>query len=158
CVERAAGNPLFLDQLLRHADESRATTVPGSIQSLVQARIDRLNLADKAAVQAASVLGQRVLLAALKHLLDQADYVPGHLVSRLLLRPQRGSKDTFLFTHALIRDAIYDTLLRRHRRELHRRAADWYADQDSVLRAEHLERAEDPAAAAAYLAAARSQI
>jgi hypothetical protein len=40
CVERAAGNPLFLDQLLRHADESQAVAVPGSIQSLVQ-RSDR---------------------------------------------------------------------------------------------------------------------
>jgi predicted ATPase len=59
CVERAAGNPLFLDQLLRHADESQAVAVPGSIQSLVQERIDRLDPADKAAVQAASVLGQR---------------------------------------------------------------------------------------------------
>ena len=39
CVERAAGNPLFLDQLLRHADESHAVVVPGSIQSLVQERI-----------------------------------------------------------------------------------------------------------------------
>ena len=43
CVERAAGNPLFLDQLLRHADESQAVAVPGSIQSLVQERIDRLD-------------------------------------------------------------------------------------------------------------------
>src|SRR5262249_51462602 len=40
---------------------------------------------------------------------------------------------------------------------LHRRAAEWYADRDPVLRAEHLDRAEDPEAARAYLAAARSQ-
>ena len=50
----------------------------------------------------------------------------------------------FLFAHALIRDAIYDTLVRSRRRELHRRAADWYAERDPVLRAEHLERAEEP--------------
>jgi predicted ATPase len=65
CVERAAGNPLFLDQLLRHADESQAVAVPGSIQSLVQERIDRLDSADKTAVQAASVLGQRFAGSAL---------------------------------------------------------------------------------------------
>jgi len=157
CVERAAGNPLFLDQLLRHADESQAIAVPGSIQSLVQERIDRLDPADKAAVQAASVLGQRFVSSALAYVLDRADYVPEHLVSRLLLRPQQASGEVFLFTHVLIRDAIYDTLLRSRRRELHRRAAEWYADRDSVLRAEHLERAEDPEAARAYLAAARSQ-
>jgi len=76
CVERAAGNPLFLDQLLRHADESQAVAVPGSIQSLVQERIDRLAAADKTAVQAASVLGQRFAGSALAYLLDRLDYVP----------------------------------------------------------------------------------
>jgi tetratricopeptide (TPR) repeat protein len=157
CVERAAGNPLFLDQLLRHADESQAVAVPGSIQSLVQERIDRLDPADKAAVQAASVLGQRFVNSALAYLLDTAAYVPERLVSRLLVRPQQASGDVFLFTHVLIRDAIYDSLLRSRRRELHRRAAEWYADRDSVLRAEHLDRADDPEAARAYLVAARSQ-
>src|SRR3984893_7645429 len=157
CRERAAGNPLFLDQLLRHADESHAVAVPGSIQSLVQERIDRLDPVDKAAVQAASVLGQRFVNSALAYLLDSADYVADRLVSRLLVRPQQASGDVFLFTHALIRDAIYDTLLRSRRRELHRRAAEWYANRDLVLRAEHLDRAEDPEAARAYLVAARSQ-
>src|SRR5262249_38084222 len=97
CVERAAGNPLFLDQLLRHADESQAVAVPGSIQSLVQERIDRLDPADKTAVQAASVLGQRFINSALAHLLDRADYTPERLVSRLLLRPQQATGDVFLF-------------------------------------------------------------
>jgi tetratricopeptide (TPR) repeat protein len=157
CVERAAGNPLFLDQLLRHADESQAAAVPGSVQSLVQARIDRLDVTDKEAAQAASVLGQRFASGALLHLLDKTDYQPGRLVSRLLVRPQPATGDVFLFTHVLIRDAIYDTLLRSRRRELHRRAAAWYAERDPVLRAEHLERAEDPEAARAFLAAARSQ-
>jgi tetratricopeptide (TPR) repeat protein len=157
CVERAAGNPLFLDQLLRHADESHAIAVPSSVQSLVQARIDRLDSADKAAVQAASVLGQRFRRAALAHLLDRPEYAVESLVSRLLVRPQQASGEVFLFAHALIRDAIYDTLLRSRRRELHRRAADWYAERDPVLRAEHLDRAEDPEAARAYLVAARAQ-
>jgi predicted ATPase len=157
CVERAAGNPLFLDQLLRHADESQAIAVPSSVQSLVQARIDRLDPIDKVAVQAASVLGQRFRRAALAHLLDRADFALEPLVLRLLVRPQQSSGEVFLFAHALIRDAIYDTLLKTRRRELHRRAADWYAERDLVLCAEHLERAEDPKAARAYLAAARSQ-
>lgn len=157
CVERAAGNPLFLEQLLNHAEDSHLTGVPGSVQSLVQARLDRLGAADKAAIQAASVLGQRFAGAALAHLLDRTDYEAQHLVRRLLLRPQEPSGTTFLFAHALIRDAIYDSLLKSRRRALHRRAADWYTGSDPVLRAEHLERAEDPGAALGYVAAARSQ-
>jgi class 3 adenylate cyclase/tetratricopeptide (TPR) repeat protein len=157
CVERAAGNPLFLEQLLRHAEESEDSVVPGSVQSLVQARIDRLDPADKTAVQIASVLGQLFARAALVHLLDRKDYDIGRLVARRLVRPQQTDEEVYLFSHALVRDAIYDTLLESRRRELHRRAANWYAEHDAVLRAEHLGRAEDPEAAHAYLAAARLQ-
>ena len=56
CIERAAGNPLFLEQLLRHAEASSAAGVPGSVQSLVQARMDQLASVDKQALQAASIL------------------------------------------------------------------------------------------------------
>jgi tetratricopeptide (TPR) repeat protein len=76
------------------------------------------------------------------------------LVEHLLVRP---IDDEFLFAHALIRDAVYDTLLGARRRELHRRAAEWFATRDLVLSAEHLDRAEDPGASHAYLAAAREQ-
>ena len=154
CVERAAGNPLFLEQLLRHAEEGADAGVPGSVQNLVQARLDRLDAADKAALQAASVLGQRFGRKALGHLLDRRDYAPDRLVAHFLVRPQG---EVFLFAHALIRDAVYDTLLKSRRRELHRRAAGWFAGRDPALRAEHLDRAEDAEAPRAYLTAARSQ-
>lgn len=58
CLERAAGNPLFLEQLLRSAKEHAGDTIPDSIQSLVQARMDRLKPADKQALQTASVFGK----------------------------------------------------------------------------------------------------
>jgi hypothetical protein len=41
CVQRAEGNPLFLEQLLRNVREHGDGDVPASIQSLVLARIDR---------------------------------------------------------------------------------------------------------------------
>ena len=154
CVERAAGNPLFLDQLLRHAEESVQGVVPGSVQSLVQARMDQLDPADRRALQAASVFGQRFSLDALRHLLASPDYAPARLVERQLVRP---IGDGFLFGHALIRDAIYDTLLRARRRELHCAAAAWFGDDDPVLKAEHLDCAGDPLAASAYLSAARNE-
>ena len=154
CLERAAGNPLFLEQLLRHAEEGPEAAVPGSVQSLVQARLDRLDPTDKAALQAASVLGQRFDPETLRHVLGQPGYGADRLAERLLARPEG---EDFLFAHALIRDAVYDGLLRSRRRELHRRAADWYDGRDAALRAEHLDRAEDPEAARAYYAAAGAQ-
>jgi class 3 adenylate cyclase/tetratricopeptide (TPR) repeat protein len=154
CIERAAGNPLFLEQLLRHAEGAAEAAVPGSVQSLVQARLDHLSAQDKQAVQAAAVFGQRFALDALRHLVQDPRYSCAALVERFLVRP---AGDGFLFSHALIRDAVYDTLLRTRRRELHRRAAAWFAQRDLTLHAEHLDRAEDLGAPAAYLAAAREQ-
>ncbi len=155
CVERAAGNPLFLEQLLRHAEDGVGAAVPGSVQSLVQARLDRLEPAARTALQAASVLGQRFDLDALDHLLGQPGAVVEPLVAQSLLRPQG---DGFLFAHALVRDAVYDSVLKSRRRDLHRRAADWHGTRDAALRAEHLDRAEAPEAARAYLTAATAQL
>ena len=146
CVERAAGNPLFLEQLLRHAEESAEAGVPGSVQSLVQARMDQLDARDKQALQAAAIFGQRFALDALRHVIEQPRLRLHRLWSRTSWSARMG--DEFLFAHALIRDAVYDSLLKARRRELHRRAADWFAGRDLVLRAEHLDRAEDPASAA----------
>jgi class 3 adenylate cyclase/tetratricopeptide (TPR) repeat protein len=154
CIERAAGNPLFLDQLLRDAEHRAESTVPDSVQSLVQARMDRLQAVDKRALQAASIFGQRFRLAGLRALLADPGYSPRVLVAQALIRPRA---DEFLFGHALIRDAVYATLLRGTRHELHQRAAAWFAERDLGLTAEHLDRAGDPRAAGAYLAAARAQ-
>ena len=143
CIERAAGNPLFLEQLLRHAEGAAEAAVPGSVQSLVQARLDHLSAPDKRAAQAAAVFGQRFALDALRHLLDDPRYDCAALVEGILVRPVG---DGFLFAHALIRDAVYDTLLKAKRRELHRRAAVWFAERDLTLHAEHLDRADDPGA------------
>jgi tetratricopeptide (TPR) repeat protein len=152
CIARAEGNPLFLEQLLRNAEESAEEAVPASIQSLVLARMDRLLGPDKAALQAASVIGQRFDLAALRHLVEESGYDCGGLVAHHLVRPEGGA---FLFAHALIREGVYSSLLNTRKRELHGRAAQWYAGDDPVLHAEHLDRAEDPAAPEAYLDAAQ---
>jgi len=153
CIERAGGNPLFLEQLLRHSQQAGRSDVPGSVQSLAQARLDRLDPADKAAAQAASVLGQRIEPEALEYLLGERPSLD-RLAAQLMLRPQ---KDGYIFHHALIRDAVYDGLLKARRRELHLRAAEWYDGRDASLAAEHLNRAEDSRAARAYFEAARAQ-
>jgi tetratricopeptide (TPR) repeat protein len=57
----------------------------------------------------------------------------------------------------LIRDGVYESLLGSRRRELHGRAAAWFAERDLALRAQHLDSAGDAAAPRAYLAAAQEQ-
>lgn len=154
CVERANGNPLFLEQLLRNAAESEDENIPDSIQSLVMARLDRLEPEDKRALQAASVLGQRFGLEALRGVLNNPSYDCVALQKHALLRPE--GKD-YLFAHALIREGVEASLLRATRSEMHRKAASWFQNRDAVLFAEHLDRAGDPQAARAYCEAARAE-
>lgn len=155
CIERAAGNPLFLEQLLRSARETPDEETPATIHSLVLSRLDRLSATDKSAIRAAAIIGQRFPLGAVRHLLDQPDYDCQGLLLHFLIQP---AGRYFLFAHALIQDCVYSSLLKSQRCELHRRAADWFAGGDPALRAEHLDRAEDTAAPRAYLEAARDQM
>jgi tetratricopeptide (TPR) repeat protein len=118
---------------------------------VVQARLDRLDAGDKRALVAASVLGQRFSLEPLRHLITDQHYDCSGLIANSLVRPEGAD---FLFAHALVKEGAYNSLLKSRRAELHRMAAGWYATQDPALCAEHLDRADDPGAAAAYLRAA----
>ena len=154
CIDRAAGNPLFLEQLLRNAEEGSEDMIPASIQSLVQARMDRLAPRDRQAFQAAAVIGQRFDLGLLRRLLDAPDYSCDALVGNALVLPEG---EDFLFAHALIQEGAYSSLLRSRRRELHLCAAEWFAGRDLPLCAQHWERADDARAPAAYLDAATAE-
>jgi len=154
CIERAAGNPLFLKQLLLSVEKGTSDSVPDSIKSLVLSRMDQLSNEDKLALQAASVLGQRFELDSLRFLINTPGYECRELVERHLLRPE-GS--LYLFSHALIQEGAYSSLLNQQRIEWHRQAANWYAERDLILHAEHLEYAGDAAAPGAYCSAAREQ-
>ena len=154
CIDRAAGNPLFLEQLVRNAEEGHGDRVPVSVQSLVLARMDRLPVRDRRAFQAASVVGQKFELLLLCHLAEDNTYSCDVLLAGgLVLSDGEG----FLFAHALIRDGAYASMLKARRRALHVMAAEWFADQDPTLHAQHLDRAEDTRAAAAYRRAALAQ-
>lgn len=157
CIRRAEGNPLFLDQLLRGAEagaEAGVDELPGTLQSIVLARLDRFSLADRQALQAAAVLGQCFSPAALRHLIQDPDYACERLVMAAMTRPEG---EDYLFMHALIHEVVYASLLKSRRQNLHRRAAAWYEGRDPALMAEHLDAAGDPGAPEAYAAAARHE-
>lgn len=154
CVSRAEGNPLFLVQLLLAAREPASEEVPATIQNLVQSRLDTLEPERRRVLQVGAVLGQRFTPEALEALSEESpDY--DRLVDSYLVQP-RG--DGYAFSHALIRDAILESMLRARRRELHASAAQWFRERDPILHAQHLDSAEDPGAAMAYLGAARQQV
>ncbi|WP_284313688.1 adenylate/guanylate cyclase domain-containing protein [Labrys miyagiensis] len=155
CVERAGGNPLFLQQLLRSSEESAVLEdIPATIQSLVLSRMDRLGASDKSALQAAAVAGQRFSLELVRALIGDQAYSPSNLIGHQMVQPEG---DELLFSHALVRDGVYSSLTHERRRLLHRASAEFYRRKDPILYAEHLEQAGAAEAAGAYAEAAISE-
>ena len=154
CVERAEGNPLFLEQLLRSRATDQDGHLPPSVHGVVLARLDRLGRSDRRAIEAAAILGQRHVLSDLRKLIGDTSFDPAELARRHLLRPDGAE---LAFAHALIRDGVYASLTLERRAQLHRAAAALFEAHDPAVAAEHLERASAPEAPAAYLRAAQSE-
>ncbi len=152
CIERAKGNPLFLEQLLRNATASGFNAVPDTVQSLVQASLDKLSEHDRNALEAAAVMGQQFQIEHVRRLVSDPHFDPSGLISNRHIQADGGN---FLFAHALVRDGVYSSILGSRRRKLHARMAELLGSSDLPLRARHLEKAEDEGAPLAYLEAAR---
>ena len=123
----AEGNPLFIEQLLAAELEGEVGTVPDSVQTLLAARLDRLDDEDRAAAQAAAVCGTSFTTEEVAELV-QADPSASllTLVRRELVRP--GEADDpggagWSFRHSLVRDVAYGSLPKWRRAELHERLA-----------------------------------
>ena len=127
-LEIAEGNPLFIEQLLAAALEGELGTLPDSIQMLLAARLDRLDEADRAVVQAAAVCGTSFTTAEVSALVEgvvAASLVT--LVRRELIRPDEADdtgRGGWSFRHALVRDAAYSGVPKWRRAELHERLAE----------------------------------
>lgn len=154
CIDRADGNPLFLEHLARSAAEDGSNALPDSVQSIVLAQVDRLPADEREVLQVASVFGQRFTASGVASLLDQASVDVESLAERGLVRRDGGA---WRFAHALVRDGVYESLLTSRAQGLHASAADWYATRDATLHADHLAKAGDPGTGEAYLSAARLQ-
>jgi class 3 adenylate cyclase len=141
----AEGNPLYVEQIvstlvedgtLREEDGHWTATVeltelqiPPTIQALLAARLDLLTGGERAVVEAASVIGHVFQRAAVEALVGDAPELEAQLASlvrRQFVRPDAaGDVGGYRFHHILIRDAAYQSLLKRTRATLHARFVDW---------------------------------
>ncbi len=128
-VETAEGNPLFLEQLV--AVGAGGDAMPADIQAVLAARLGRLEAAERALLEDASVQG-RTFYAAEELVPDVSATRLVALVQKQLVQPDRSElpgRDAFRFSHALIREAAYRNLSRQRRAELHETAARWLEAQ-----------------------------
>jgi class 3 adenylate cyclase/tetratricopeptide (TPR) repeat protein len=143
-LEKADGNPLFLEELTRATIEQGGlfsdATVPDTIQSVLMARIDRLPDAPKRLLQTASVLGRTFSIRLLQAIWDE----PGALDTSLrelkrlefLYEENSAAESVYVFKHTLTQEVAYDSLLTSRRQRLHAAAA-------QALECMHAERLED---------------
>lgn len=126
---RTGGNPFFLEELLRalpgHDVEALVEQpLPWSLADVLRRHVDDLDPAGLRIVEAASVLGHRILFDLLADVSgageDQLIAVLRDLVTRGVL--VESGDDEFAFRHALVREAIAGQMLGRQRRRLHEAA------------------------------------
>ena len=128
-VDRAEGNPLFLEELLAMLlEHDREAAIPESLRALIASRIDLLPPREKAALQAASVIGRAFSPSSVReivgstpdfHALEQRDFVRRNSGS-----PVDGERE-FVFKHALTREVAYGSLTKHDRAHLHAEFATW---------------------------------
>jgi len=123
-VERSAGNPLFLQELVIAAQAAGGVaSLPGSIESLMTARVDRLPPDLRDLLREVSVLGYSFPRALASAVVTRGR--PGRLRRLSDLLSEDG--ELIRFRHALLRDAAYEGLTFRRRRDLHALAAETIA-------------------------------
>jgi class 3 adenylate cyclase/tetratricopeptide (TPR) repeat protein len=168
-IERAQGNPFFLEELINALVERGdfegekgayslkggidAIPLPTTVQAVVAARIDRLEENAKRVLEIASVVGREISISIL-------DFVTGlsptelseaaqHLRQAELLYDVPPFEQRLLaFRHPLIQEVAYRSLMHERRRELHSKVAQAieslfkdHAEERASLLAYHLEQA-----------------
>lgn len=134
-LERAEGNPFFLEELLACVGDEghfEAAAIPDSIQAVLAARIDQLPPLERETLQAASVIGRNFWREAVEALLDGGPASFALLEERDFVRPRprsslEGARE-LAFKHALTCEVAYGTLRRARRARLHGRFAEWLED------------------------------
>jgi class 3 adenylate cyclase/tetratricopeptide (TPR) repeat protein len=160
-VERTGGNPFFLEESVRHLEESGivvgergayrvageapAAATPETVHAVLQARIDRLSREDKRLLQAAATIGRVVPHALLQAIADLPEAALRRGLARLqaaeFLHEVRSVPDAeYAFGHALMADVACASLLRDRRRALDARIVAALEADGVARRAEHLDR------------------
>jgi hypothetical protein len=170
-VRRAAGNPLFLEEMARALRDRRAAddrtrspddVLPDTVQAVLAARIDRLPPAARRVLRAAALSGEPTwpgliasllgvaraeILAPVDQLVRTA-YLEARPTSSVEGEPELG------FRHPLIGEVAYEGATRRERAEGHLRAAQWLEGLGEAAAARHLDRSAHHLAAASSAGAA----
>jgi class 3 adenylate cyclase/tetratricopeptide (TPR) repeat protein len=170
-IERTEGNPFFLEESVRTLVETgtlvgergayrlaagvASIRVPGTVQAVLAARIDRLPAEEKRLLQTAAVIGKDVPFALLRAIIVEAagtatgaSFTEDDLkvglarlqAAEFLYEASLFPALEYTFKHALTHEVAYGSLLQERRKTLHARIADAIEKLYADRLAEHVER------------------
>ena len=144
--DRAEGNPFFVEEVIRTLIDSGAVardeqgnhwtadfevdqlTIPDNLQSLLVARIDRLEGDVRRTLQLASVIGRSFYYRVLESIAQVDGALDGHLSTlqrvELIIEAARDPEREYAFRHALTQEAAYRSILRKERSVFHLQVGD----------------------------------
>ncbi len=151
-LEKTDGNPFFVEEVMRTLIDSRAIVkekdnekvgwraignledieIPGNLQSLLTARIDRLEADARLTLQLASVIGRSFFYRVLESINQDIAAIHSELDQQLLTLQQvelireaaRVPELEYMFRHSLTQEAAYNTILLRQRGAFHSQVGD----------------------------------
>ncbi len=152
-LERAEGNPFFLEEIIRQlidqsfivrsgsrwraAEGIGEVEIPDTVQGVLAARIDLLAAPEKRALQSAAVVGRVFWPSPVGLLLNGERATLGDILasleSRELVLERLGSgisgEHEYIFKHILTRDVAYESIPRRERAAAHATVARWIEEK-----------------------------
>jgi len=143
-LRKAGGNPLFMEEFTRNLLEMGAVgrrddtyvlacreaeiEVPGTLQAVIAARVDRLEETLKQVLQIASVIGRDFAFRVLRMIMDAGEELRRHLANltglEFIHEKALFPELEYVFKHGLTQEVAYGSLLAQRRKEFHRRAAE----------------------------------
>jgi len=166
-VQQSGGNPYFIEEFVRlliekdylrpvrgklisnQALQTDELVIPASLESLIRARVDSLDIPSRHLLQIASVIGNRFNTALLNQVSERDDnqMILAQLQTSGMLTPT--DEGYWEFSHPLIEVIVYNSVLRAQRRILHERTAlallnQWHGSEDEHAEdlAYHFRKAE----------------
>lgn len=159
-IERAGGNPLFLEELIRAVSAGHSDPRPDSVRILLHGRLSRLPLDELDILSTAGVLGT---VFSSNHLVSvwngdpvRTDLLLESLVQAEWLAPAQTDsayERSFRFRHALLREVAYERLSPEQRQQRHLKVGRFLGsnqEADPLRTAQHLEQGGDRSGAAKY--------
>ena len=145
-LEKSEGNPFFIEEIVstliekgviqqeedgfywKLVDNYREFNIPDNLHALLLARIDRLDFESRRTLQMASVVGRSFNFAVLADISPDIPDLESQLENLLRMGLiQIGTQSPemeYSFRHELTREAAYQSILKRQRREYHRQVGE----------------------------------